>query len=58
MQKQILTMLTVALALCSVFLYGQSSTNEAHELYQQWKTDYGHIMISTPQEDEYRFKIF
>lgn len=51
MNKQILSLLAVTLALSSLLLYGQTSTNEARELYQQWKTDYGHIMISSPQED-------
>ena len=51
MNKQILSLLAVTLALSSLLLYGQTSTNDARELYQQWKTEYGHIMISSPQED-------
>lgn len=58
MQKQLIALLALAVTLSSIFLISNQTQHSTLELYQQWKADYGHSIISSPLEDEYRFKIF
>jgi hypothetical protein len=57
MDKRIIGLLTILLGLAAVSMLQQKGQSD-RELYEEWRNTYQFMLRYTPEQDEYRFRIF